>query len=161
MLLRPTLFPSPASGCLHIAATAPDIAASVLREANCPFSLRFTAMVNCGGLLTLTSTSLPTPATAFVPFYEALRNKLNHSFTIVDNPFLPFRPASNEVSMAIHGLPYGFMPTVADDLLSTLAKCIRNPTGVGIYSARFLQSDPAKRAQKSSGSVVVSVSPAQ
>ena len=61
--------------------------------------------------------------------------------------------------MAIHGLPYGFMPTEADNLLPALAESVRNATGVGIYSARFLQSDPAKRAEKSSGSVVISVSP--
>ena len=61
--------------------------------------------------------------------------------------------------MAIHGLPYGFISTVADDLLPALAKSIQNATGVEIYSDRFLQSDPAKRAKKYSGSVVVSVSP--
>ena len=61
--------------------------------------------------------------------------------------------------MAIHGLPYGFMRTEADNLLPALAESIRNATGVGICSARFLQSDPAKRGEKSSGSVVVSVSP--
>ena len=61
--------------------------------------------------------------------------------------------------MAIHGLPYGFMPTEADNPLPALSESIRNATGVGIYSARFLQSDPAKRAEKSSSSVVVSGSP--
>ena len=151
----PRSSPLPHQDRLRIAATAPDIAASVLREANCPFPLRCTASVNPQGSLTLTSTNLHTPATAFAPFYEALTNKLNQSCPIGNNPFLPFRSAPNEVQMAIHGLPYGFMPTEADNLLPALAESIRNAAGVGLYSARFLQSDPAKRAEKSSGLVVV------
>ena len=143
---------------LCIATTGPDIAASVLREVNCPLPLEFTATVNARGSLPLTSTSSYTPATAFTPFYEARTNNLNQSFTIGDTPFLPFQPAPNEVQMAIHVLPYGFMPTVAEDSLPALAELIQNATSVEIYSAGFLQSDPAKRAQKSSGSVVVSVS---
>ena len=51
------------------------------------------------------------------------------------------------------------MPTEVDNILPAFAESIRNATGVGIYSARFLQSDPAKRAEMSSVSVVVSVSP--
>ena len=89
-------------------------------------------MVNPPGLLTLTSTSPYTPATAFAPFYEALTNKLNQSFPIGDNPFLPFPQAPNEVQRAIHGLPYGFIPSVADDLLPALAESRQNATGVGI-----------------------------
>ena len=51
------------------------------------------------------------------------------------------------------------MPTEAENLLPTLAKSIQNSTGVGIYSARFLQSDRVERAKRSSGLMVVSVSP--
>ena len=132
---------------------------ALVREANCPFPLGFTATVNPRGSLTLMSTNLHTPATAFAPFYEILTNKLNQSLLRENNPFLPFRPAPNEVQMAIHGLAYGFMPMEADNLLAALAETIRNATSVGIYPARFQQSDLAKRAKRSSGSVVVSVSP--
>ena len=80
--IAPRASPLPHQDPLRIAATARDIAASVLREANCPFPLGFTASVNPRGSLTLTSTNLHTPATAFAPFYEALTNKLNQSFPI-------------------------------------------------------------------------------
>jgi len=52
------------------------------------------------------------------------------------------------------------MQTTSEDLLPTLADSIPNAIGVGIFSVRFLQSDPAKRATQGSGSVVVSVAPA-
>jgi len=53
------------------------------------------------------------------------------------------------------------MPPTPEDLLPALADLIRNTIGVGIFSVRFLQSDPAKRARKGSCLVVVSVPPAE
>ena len=72
----------------------------------------------------MTSTNLHNLATAFAPFYEVLTDKLKQSFPIGNNPLLPFRPAPNEVQMAIQRLPYGFMPTEANNLLPALAESI-------------------------------------
>ena len=73
----PRSSPLPNQDPLRIAATAPNIPASVLGEAKCPLALGFTATVNPHSWLTLMSTTPYTPATAFVPFDEALTNKLN------------------------------------------------------------------------------------
>jgi len=61
--------------------------------------------------------------------------------------------------MAIHCLPYGFMPPTPEDLLPVISDSIRNAIGVGLFSVRFLQSDPAKSVTKGSGSVVLSLPP--
>ena len=155
----PRSSPLPHQDALRIAANAANITASVLIEAKCLFPCIFTVTDDPCGLLTLTSTCLHTPATAFAPFYEVLTNKLNQSFPIGNNPFLPFRPAPHEVHIAIHWLPYGLMPTESNNLVPALNESIRNATDVGISSARFPQSDPAKRAKRSCGAVGVSVSP--
>ena len=150
----------PHQDALRLAATAPDIAASVLREANCSLPLSFTASVNPRGALTLLTTNVRTSAADFSPYYEALAAKFNQAFPIGDNPFLPFRPAPNDVQFAIHGLPYDFMPTTHELLLPALSDSVKNATGVTIFSARFLQPDPDVRSTKRSGTVVISVAPA-
>src|SRR5207253_3780352 len=77
-----------------------------------------------------------------------------------DNPHRPFRPAPNQVDLAIHRLPRSYMPPDQEDLLSALSLSISNAVGVTIFAARFLQPDPAKRAEKPTTSVVVAVAPA-
>jgi hypothetical protein len=156
----PRTNPSPHADALRIAATAPDIAASVLREANCPLPLAFTATVNDRGSLTLLAKNLYTPATEYSPYYEALSNRFNQAFPIGDNPFRPFRPAPNEVHLIIHGLPTQFLPPVSQELTASLLPSIRNSADVTIFTARFLQPDPLKRATKQTTSVVVTVPPA-
>ena len=155
----PRSSPLPHQYAFHSAASALNIEASVLREANGLFHLGFTAAVNPHILLSLMSTNLYTPTFSFSPVDEALTNRLHKSFPVGNKHFLPFRPALNEVQIVICRLPYSFMPKVDADPLPALAKSIQNTAGVGIYAARFLQSDPVKRAKRSSGSLVVSVSP--
>src|SRR5205807_850840 len=74
-----------------------------------------------------------------------------------DNPHRPFRPVPNQVDLAIHCLPRSYMPPVQEDLLPALSLSISNAMGVKIFVARFLQPDPAKRAEKPTTSVVVAV----
>src|SRR5207302_7442878 len=142
---------------LDIAATAPNMMAALLREAACPHPVSFSAAVNARGALTLTTNNVHTPATAYAPYYEAMAHKLNQSFPIGDNPFRPFRPAPNEVQLAIHKLPTAYLPQDPSELCEALAESIRNAIEVPIFTARFLQPDPAKRFTTTS--VLVSVSP--
>ena len=105
-------------------------------------------------------TDLYTPATAYYPYYEAVANKLNQAFPMGDNPHCPFRPAPNQVDLAIHPLPRSYMPPDQEDLLPALSLSISNAVGVTIFAARFLQPDRVKRAEKPTTSVVVAVAPA-
>jgi hypothetical protein len=156
----PRINPSPHADALRIAATAPDIAASVLQEANCPHPFAFSATVNDRGSLTLLAKNVYTPATAYAPYYEALANRFNQAFPVGESPFRPFRPAPNEVQLIIHGLPIRFLPTDPQELTTSLLSSIRNAADVTIFTARYLQPDPAKRATKRSTSAIVTVSPA-
>src|SRR5207237_6090557 len=121
------------------AATAPDIMAKVLRDANYPYPYSFTATVNFKGAVTMLCTDLNTPATAYSPYYEAVANKLNPAFPMGDNPHRPFRPAPNQVDLAIHCLPRSYMPPDQEDLLPALSFSISYAVGVKIFAARFIQ----------------------
>jgi hypothetical protein len=156
----PRVSPSPFADPLSIAATAPDIAASVLRESGCTLPLTFQASVNDRGALTLLVKSLSTSATDYSAYYEALSNRFNQAFTVGDNPFRPFRPAPNEVQLAIHGLPVRFLKPDPQELCPSLLPSIFNAANVKIFSARYLQPDAAKRAAKNTTSVVITVAPA-
>jgi len=79
-----------------IAATFPDIAARVLRDANCVLPLAVTTKVHDRGSVTLLVTDPATPAMAFAPYFHALSNQLNKSFPVGESPWLPFRLALNE-----------------------------------------------------------------
>jgi hypothetical protein len=138
----PRLFPLEHEDPVRMAATAPDIMAKVLRDANCPYPFSFTATVNAKGAVSLLCTDLYTPATAYSPYYEAMANKLNQAFPMGDNPHRPFRPAPNQVDLAIHRLPRSYMPPDQEDLLPALSLSISNAVGVTIFAARFLQPDP-------------------
>ncbi|KAG0122263.1 hypothetical protein HOY82DRAFT_544412, partial [Tuber indicum] len=152
--------PLPHQEAARIAATAPDVVASVFREANCPHPLTFTATVNARGALTLLARDLHTPATAYAPYYEALTAKINQAYPIGDNPYLAFRLAPNEVQLAIHNLPLAFLPGEQPEMASELTGSIKNAADVTIFSARFLQPDAEIRATKTTTSVVVTVAPA-
>ena len=69
-----------------IAATFPDIAACVLRDANCILPLAVTTKVNDRGSVTLLVTDHATPAAAFAPYFDALSSQLNKSFPVGDSP---------------------------------------------------------------------------
>ena len=104
-----------------IAATFPDIAARVLRDANCVLPLAVTTKVNDRGSVTLLVSDPATPAAAFAPYFDALSSQLNKSFSVGDTPWLPFRLAPNEAQLAIHSLPLAFLPEDPDEPFPCLA----------------------------------------
>jgi len=63
-----------------IAATFPDIAARILRDANCILPLAVPTKVNDSGSVTLLVTDPATPAAAFAPYFDVLSSQLNKSF---------------------------------------------------------------------------------
>jgi len=142
-----------------IAATFPDIAARVLRDANCILPLAITAKVNDRESVTLLVTDHATPAAAFAPYFDALSSQLNKSFPVGDSPWLPFRLAPNETQLAIHSLPIAFLPEDPGELFPCLAESILNSKDVRILTARFLNPDASSREGKTATSVVVSVHP--
>jgi len=121
-----------------IAATFPDIAARVLRDANCVLPLAVTSKVNDRGSVTLLVTDPATPAAAFAPYFDALSNQLNKSFPVGESPWLPFRLAPNEAQLAIHSLPIAFLPEDPEELFPCLAESILNSKNIRILSARYL-----------------------
>jgi len=138
--------------------TLPDIMAAVLKEANCSQPLFLTASVNRNGAVTLTANPY-TASSAYSPFCDAITKKLNQSFPVGDNPFQVFRDASTSVELLIHNLPLSIHPHEPTDLFPSLLESISNAIDVPIFGARFLQSDPAKRAEKCTTLVVVAVDP--
>jgi len=139
-------------------ATLPDIMAAVLKEANCSLCLSLAASVNRNGAVTLTANPY-TPSSAYSPFFDAMTKKLNQSFPVGDNQFQAFREAPTRVELLIHNLPLSFLPSEPADLFPSLVESISKAIDVPIFGARFLQSDPAKRAEKRTTSVVVAVDP--
>jgi len=140
-----------------IAATFPDIAARVLRDANCILPLAVTTKVNDRGSVTLLVTDPTTPAAAFAPYFDALSSQLNKSFPVGDSPWLPFRLAPNEAQLAIHSLPLAFLPEDPEELFPCLAESVLNSKNVRILAARYLNPDARSREGKTATSVIVSV----
>jgi len=139
-------------------ATLPDMMAVVLKEANCSLPLSLTASVNCNGAVTLTANPY-TPSSAYSPFFDAMTKQLNQSFPVGDNPFQVFTEAPMRVELLIHNLPFSLLPEDPADLFPSLWESISDAIDVPIFGARFLQSDPAERAEKRITSVVVVVDP--
>jgi len=142
-----------------IAATFPDIAARVLRDANCVLPLAVTTKVNDRGSVTLLVSDPATPAAAFAPYFDALSSQLNKSFPVGESPWLPFRLAPNEAQLAIHSLPLAFLPEDPQELFPCLAESILNSKNVRILAARYLNPDTRSREGKTATSVIVSVHP--
>jgi len=154
---RTTFEPHPEA--LKIAAHLPDIAASVLREANCSLPLSFTCTVNDKGLVSLLGTDLHTTASAYTPNFAPLTSRLNKAFPIGNCPWDIFKPAPNETQLLIHSVPLAFLPSDDDQLFTSLHESIRNARGVSILSARYLNPNTESREQKNATSVVVTVAP--
>jgi len=142
-----------------IAATFPDIAASVLREANCILALAVTTKVNDRGSVTLLVTDPATPAAACAPYFDALSSELNKSFPVGESPWLTFRLAPNEAQLAIHSLPIAFLPEEPNELFPCLAESILNSKDIRILAIRYLNPDAQSMEGKSATSVIVSVHP--
>ena len=139
-------------------ATLPNIMAAVLKEANLSLPLSLTASVNRNHAVTLRANPY-TPSSAYSPFFDAMTKTLNDSFHVGDNPFQVFREAPTSVELLIHNPPLSILPHEPTDLFLSLLESISNAIEVPIFGARFLQPDPAKRAEKSTTSVVVAVDP--
>jgi len=142
-----------------IAASFPDIAARVLRDANCILPLAVTTKVNDRGSVTLLVSDPTTPAAALAPYFDALSAQLNKSFPVGESPWLPFRLAPNEAQLAIHSLPIAFLPEDPEELLPCLAESILNSKNIRILAARYLNPDTRSREGKSATSVIISVHP--
>jgi len=142
-----------------IAATFPDIAARVLRDASCILPLAVTTKVNDQGSVTLLVTDPPTPAAAFALYFDALSCQLNNSFDVGGCPFLPFRLAPNEAQRAIHSVQIAFLPEYPEELVPCLAESILNSKNIRIHAARYLNPDAQSREGKTATSVIVSVHP--
>jgi len=96
---------------------------------------------------------------AYSPFFDAMTKKLNQSFPVGDNPFQVFREAPTSVKLLMHNLPLSILPHEPTDIFPSLLESISNAIDVPIFGARFLQTDPVKRAEKRTTSVVVAVDP--
>jgi len=152
-----------------IAATFPDIAAHVLRDANCNLPLAVTTKVTDRGSVTtkvtdrgsvtLLITDPATPGAAFAPYFDAISCQLNKSFPVGDSPWLPFRRAPNEAQLAINSLPLPFLPEDPEELFPCLGESILNSKNVRILAARYLNPDTRSREGKTATSVMVSVHP--
>jgi len=155
----PRSSPSERSQAPLIAATFPNIAARVLRDANCVLPLAVTTKVNDRGSVTLLVTDPATPAAAFAPYFDALSNQLNKSFPVGDSPWLPFRLVPNESQLAIHSLPLTFLAEDPEELFPCLAESILNVKNISILAARYLNPNAQSREGKTATSVIVSVHP--
>jgi hypothetical protein len=96
----------------------PDIAARVLRDANCSLPLSFSCTVNNKGSVSLLSNDPHTPATSYAPYFAPLSAALNKSFEVGNAPWDQFKPAPNEVQLAIHSLPIDCLAERDEDLFS-------------------------------------------
>jgi len=155
----PRSSPSEHQQAYLIAATFPDIATRVLRDANCALPLALTTKVNDRGSVTLLVTAPATPAAAFAPYFDALSSQLNKSFPMGESPWLPFRLAPNEVQLAIHSLPIAFLPEDHNQLFPCLAESIVNSKDIRILAARYLNPNAQSREGKTATSVIISVHP--
>jgi len=152
---RTTFEPHPEA--LKIAAHFPEIAASVLRPANCSLPLSFTCTVNDKGSVSLLGTDLHTPASAYTTYFASLTKRLNKAFPVGNSPWDLFEPTPNETQLLIHSIPLDFLPSDDDQLIPSLHQSIHNARGVSILLARYLNPDPESREQKRATSVVVTV----
>jgi len=132
-----------------IAATFPDIAARVLRDANCILPLAVMTKVNDRGFVTLFVTDLAIPAAAFASYFDALSAQLNKSFLVGESPWWPFRLAPNEAQLAIHSLPIAFLPEDPDEHFPCLAESILNSKNIRILVTRYLNLKAHSREGKS------------
>jgi len=151
----PELHPDAADIKAHF----PDLAAAVLREANCSLPRSLKAVTNDRGSVTLIVVDTSVPAASYAPYFEALTTKLNQSFPVGESPWLPFRLAPTSVQLAIHSLPINYMPRQDEDLFNYLSDSILNSKDVTISAARFLNPNRQSRMEKGAYSVVVNVEP--
>ena len=136
----------------------PDLATSVLREANSGLPVSFEVFINNNGAVSLTVIDTSVPAASYSPVFDALTHKINQSFPVDDNPWLPFRLAPTDLQFAIHGLPIKAHPEDDTVLCDLLQPSIFNSQSVLLSKAHCLNPDRASRLHdKKAFSVVVQV----
>jgi len=113
----------------------PDLGTSVLSETNSNLPVTFKTFVNDNSTVSLLSTDTTVPAAFYAPFFEALSLNLNQSFTVGDNPWLPFRLAPTNLQFAIHGIPLEALPEDDDLLFPHIQSSIYNSKNFLIRSA--------------------------
>jgi len=155
----PRSSPSEHPQALLIAATIPDIAARVLRDANCIHPLAVTTKVNDRGSVTHLVTDPTTPAAAFAPYFEALSSQPNTSLPVGDSPWLPFRLARNEAQLAMYSRPLASLSEDPEELFPCLAESILNSKNMRILAARYLKPDTRSREGKTATSVIGCIHP--
>ena len=150
--------PAPHPECNLIRTRWPDLAASVLREANSGLPLSFKGFINDNGAVAVTVIDTSIPAASYAPFFDALTHKLNQSFPVGNNPWLLFRLASTDLQFTIHGLPIKAHPEDDAILCDLLQPSIFNAQSVLITKACFLNPNRESRLRdKKAFSVVVQV----
>ena len=120
----------------------PDLAVSVLREANSGLPVSFQVFINDNGAVSLSVIDTTVQAASYAPFFDALTHKLNQSFPVGNNPCLPFRLAPTDLQFAIHGLPIKAHPAGNAILCDLLEPSLFNAQSILIPKARFLNPDP-------------------
>ena len=123
----------------------PNLAASVLREANSGLPVSFKVFVNDNGAVSLTVIDTSVPAASYSPIFDALTHKFNQSFPVGDNPWMPFRLAPTDLQFAIHGLPIKAHGEEDATLCYLLQPSIFNSQSILISKPRFLNPDRASR----------------
>ena len=157
----PRNIPAPHPECDLIHINWADLAGSVLREANSGLTVSFKVLVNDNGAVSLTVIDTSVPAAFYSPVFDALTHKLNQSFPVGDNPWLPFRLAPTDLQFANHGLPIKAHPEDDAVLCDLLQPSIFNPQSVLICKARFLNPDRASRLHDKNAFLVVVQLPAE
>jgi len=116
-------------------------------------------MINNRGSVTLIVVDTSVPAASYPPDFEALTTKLNQSFLVGENPWLPFRLAPTSVQLAIHSLPVNYMPHQHEDLFNYISDSILNSKDIVISAASFLNPNRQSHMEKRAYSVAVNVEP--
>ena len=154
----PRNMPAPHPECDLIRIRWPDLAASVLREANSGLPVSFKVFLSDNGAVSLTVIDTSVPAASYSPFFDSLTHKLNQSFPVGENPWMPFQLAPTDLQFAIHGLPIKAYPEEDAALCDLHQPSIFNSQSVLISKAPFLNPDRASRLHdKKAFSVVVQV----
>jgi len=78
--------PGPHPDAPDIIAHLPDLAACVLREANCSLPCSLKVIINNRGPVTLIVVDTSVPAASYAPYFEGLTTKLNQSFLVGKTP---------------------------------------------------------------------------
>ena len=138
----------------------PNLAASVLREANSGLLVSFNIFINDNGAVSLTVIDTSVPAASYALFFDALTHKLNQSFPVGNNLWLPFRLAPTDLQFAIYGLPIKAHPEADTILCDLLQPSFFNAQSVLITKARFLNPDRESRLRDKKAFLVVVQVPA-